>query len=150
MAPAEYEVKSVVGVYKDVTLNVDGESITKDAEFKASSRILKEDGWLGLLKTYSIDENALEYVDGEEDSEKEPEHTLPMDIEVGQNHNVIAGKVIATKTKPRSRYTVPSLVKLLEKKGIGRPSTYQSIFERLIKHGYIKLVKRKLKLHRMD
>ncbi|MFH3574801.1 DNA topoisomerase, partial [Acinetobacter baumannii] len=105
--------------------------------------ILKEDGWLGLLKTYSIDENALEYVDGEEDSEKEPEHTLPMDIEVGQNHNVIAGKVIATKTKPRSRYTVPSLVKLLEKKGIGRPSTYQSIFERLIKHGYIKLVKKK-------
>jgi DNA topoisomerase-1 len=54
--------------------------------------------------------------DGEEDSEKEPEHTLPIDIEVGQNHNVIAGKVIATKTKPRSRYTVPSLVKLLEKK----------------------------------
>ena len=146
MAPAEYEVKSVVGVYKDVTLNVDGESITKDAEFKASSRILKEDGWLGLLKTYSIDENALEYVDGEEDSEKEPEHTLPMDIEVGQNHNVIAGKVIATKTKPRSRYTVPSLVKLLEKKGIGRPSTYQSIFERLIKHGYIKLVKKKIEV----
>lgn len=146
MPPAEYEVKTVVATYKDVELTVDGVLTRQDADFKASSRVLKEDGWLGLLKTYSIDENALEYLEGEEDSEKEPEHTLPVDIAVGQLHNIISSKLLATKTKPRSRYTVPSLVKLLEKRGIGRPSTYQSIFERLMDHGYIKVVKKKIEV----
>lgn len=146
MPPAEYEVKTVVATYKDVGLTIDGALRTQDVDFKASSRVLKEDGWLGLLKTYSIDENGLEYMEGEEDSVKEPEHTLPSDIEVGQLHNVISSKILATKTKPRSRYTTSSLVKFLEKCGIGRPSTYQSIIERLISHQYIKIVKKKIEV----
>ncbi len=42
-------------------------------------------------------------------------------------------------TKPPSRYTVASLIKTLEKNGIGRPSTYASIVEVLKKRKYVVL-----------
>jgi len=146
MPPAEYEVKTVIGTYKDVTLTIDGVDTTNNADFKASSRVLKVDGWLGLLKTFNIDDSALEYVEGEEDADKEPEHKLPSDIEVGQQHPIVGAQTNPTKTKPRSRYTSASLVKFLERKGIGRPSTYESIISRLIAHGYIKIVKKKIEV----
>ena len=40
-------------------------------------------------------------------------------------------------TQPPPRYTEASLVKLLEEKNIGRPSTYAPIIETIIKRGYV-------------
>ncbi|MFA6273054.1 MAG: type I DNA topoisomerase [Candidatus Paceibacterota bacterium] len=48
-------------------------------------------------------------------------------------------------TEPPSRYTEAGLVKELEKRGIGRPSTYASIIDTIERRGYVENVGRSLK-----
>ncbi|RKY36976.1 MAG: type I DNA topoisomerase [Candidatus Omnitrophota bacterium] len=47
-------------------------------------------------------------------------------------------RVVEHKSKPPARFTDASLVKLLEEKGIGRPSTYAPTISTLIKRNYIR------------
>ena len=58
-------------------------------------------------------------------------------LEVGQTLDVkdIVGN--EHQTKPPARFTEASLVKMLEEKGIGRPSTYASIIQTIQDRGYV-------------
>lgn len=47
-------------------------------------------------------------------------------------------------TKPKARYTEATLIKDMEDKGIGRPSTYAQTMTTLIKREYVKVLERKL------
>jgi len=46
-------------------------------------------------------------------------------------------EVEAKQTQPPSRYTEAGLIKELEKRGIGRPSTYASIMRTIVERGYV-------------
>lgn len=58
-------------------------------------------------------------------------------IKTGDSYK--SNKMIATEkhTKPKSRFTEASLVKELEKMGIGRPSTFSSIVQTVLKRNYV-------------
>jgi DNA topoisomerase-1 len=79
------------------------------------------------------------YVEGSDDPEadlEDREHPLPALAE-GDAPDCRSVEPSGHETKPPSRYTEASLVKILEEKGIGRPSTYASIIETIQRRGYV-------------
>jgi DNA topoisomerase I len=73
---------------------------------------------------------------------KEDDVVLP-DLKVGDVLKLQQLEPIQHFTKPPARYTEASLVKELEKRSIGRPSTYAAIISTIQERGYVKLENRR-------
>ena len=81
------------------------------------------------------------YVEGSDDPEAaldNQEVVLPA-LKEGDNPNCKKLDTVSHETQPPARYTEASLVKTLEKEGIGRPSTYASIIGTIIDRGYAQM-----------
>jgi len=97
--------------------------------FKAAGRVLTFDGF---LKVYAeVDEEK------EKKGEEDRLQLLPP-VEVGELVPKTGEVLEEKKTKPPGRFTLGSLVKELERLGIGRPSTYAAITKNIVDRGYIK------------
>ncbi len=59
------------------------------------------------------------------------------EVKEGEKLDLIKIKEEARQTQPPNRYTDAGLIKELEKRGIGRPSTYASIIKTIIDRGYV-------------
>ena len=102
-----------------------------DYDFKANGQTLKFKGFMTL------------YVEGTDKKEDEEEGILPA-LEEGQR---VTKKKLEPKqsfTEPPPRYTEASLVKVLEEKGIGRPSTYSPTITTIIERRYIEKEQKQL------
>jgi DNA topoisomerase-1 len=111
MSPALFDTTSV-----DITAG--------DYIFRASGSILKFPGFMKV------------YIESSDDGKNDEEKLLP-ELTEGE---VVEARSLQPKqhfTQPPPRYTDATLVKTLEEKGIGRPSTYAPIVETIIKRGYI-------------
>ncbi len=98
-----------------------------DFELRARGRVIKFDGYLKVQPPVA---------------KKDEDVVLP-DVAVGE---VLALDKLDPRqhfTKPPARYTEASLVKELEKQGIGRPSTYASIISTIQDRGYVHLNSRR-------
>ncbi len=96
-------------------------------EFKANGSRMTFDGWKKVYKTAA--------------AEKEPK--IPH-LDVGQKLDIEKLLKEQKFTQPPQRFTEASLVKEMEEKNIGRPSTYASIISVLIARRYVKRDKKSL------
>ncbi|WP_329546308.1 type I DNA topoisomerase [Streptomyces sp. NBC_01356] len=120
------QMKDAVG--NSVTVKIAGRSADgRDAEFSASGKTIT---FHGFLKAY---------VEGADDPNAElddRERRLP---QVAEGDPLSAEEITVDghATKPPARYTEASLVKELEEREIGRPSTYASIIGTILDRGYV-------------
>lgn len=117
-------------VYDTVTADITGGDIT----LRAASSVISFPGHLAVYKE-DVDEGG----EGEEEKDRnkpkdskiisalKPQEKLGVKEVIGEQHF----------TQPPPRYSEASLVKALEEKNIGRPSTYAPIIETIIKRGYV-------------
>jgi len=96
---------------------------SEEAEFEASGRKIVFEGYLKILGG-------------------EQEQSVLPSLEKGEGVVLEDLEVAEHITKPPPRYNDASLIRLLEEKGIGRPSTYAPIVYTLIRRNYIRQQKR--------
>ena len=80
---------------------------------------------------------------------KSDEDQILPDMQVGESLTLKALDPSQHFTKPAPRYTEASLVKELEKRGIGRPSTYASIISTIQDRGYVEVQNRRFYAQKM-
>jgi len=95
--------------------------------YEAKGRTLLAPGWLAL--------GAAGDDDAEEEDKGESANNAVPALQIGDTVTVTAADLVRRKTEPPKRYTEADLVKALETEGIGRPSTYAAIMEKIAGHG---------------
>jgi len=92
--------------------------------------------WITSGKTLAFDGYLKLYGKSEEDED------VIASFELGRSYNSLEVNILDKKTEPKSRYTEASLIKDMEEKGIGRPSTYAQTIHTLKERKYVNLEKR--------
>lgn len=109
MSPAQWNV---------TTVEVIADTKIGNCLYRANGRVQVFDGFTKIWQTPTTDQYLPQLKTGEQ--------VKPIDITASQHF-----------TKPPARYTEASLVKALEKEGIGRPSTYSSIISTIQNRKYV-------------
>ncbi|MBR2328728.1 MAG: type I DNA topoisomerase [Clostridia bacterium] len=110
---------------------------TTSATLDANGCTYKASGTKTLFPGYTA-----VYTEGRDDDD-EAETALPA-VSVGESFKADAVEAEQHFTQAPPRYTEASLVKLLEEKGIGRPSTYAPTISTIIERGYVRRDKKQL------
>jgi len=104
-----------------------------DFQLRTRGRVIKFDGFLKVMPVNS----------------KKDEDILLPDMKVGDHLSLVKLDPRQHFTKPSARYSEAALVKELEKRGIGRPSTYAAIISTIQDRGYVRLESRRFYAEKM-
>ncbi len=119
------QMKDAVG--QSVSMRIGGAAATgEDVVFSASGRVIT---FHGFLKAY---------VEGTDGGKKKDDAETPLP-NLAEGDPVTTASLAASghETKPPARYTEATLIKELEDRKIGRPSTYASIIGTILNRGYV-------------
>ena len=114
-------------IYDTVSVDIDADKYN----FRANGQTLRFKGFMAL------------YVESKDQEEKEDNSQIPELVE-GEKLKKEKIEPIQSFTEPPPRYTEASLVKTLEEKGIGRPSTYSPTITTILERRYIEKEKKQL------
>jgi DNA topoisomerase I len=119
------QMKDALG--NSVTIRLGGAASTgEDVVFSASGRVIT---FHGFLKAY---------VEGsDDDSATDDQETRLPNVAEGDPVSAATIRAEGHSTKPPARYTEATLIKELEEREIGRPSTYASILGTILNRGYV-------------
>jgi len=114
-------------VFDQTTVDIDAKKDSDSFWFRVTGSVLKFDGF---LKVYE------ESKESKDEEDEELKHKLPP-LEPGQKLTLRELKPEQHFTEPPPRYNEASLVKELEERGIGRPSTYATILTTIQERQYV-------------
>ena len=119
------QMKDAVG--RSVSVRIGGAAADgRDVVFAASGRVIT---FHGFLKAY---------VEGTEGGKRSDDDQVPLpDLHEGDAVSAASLAANGHETKPPARYTEATLIKELEDREIGRPSTYASIIGTILNRGYV-------------
>jgi DNA topoisomerase-1 len=119
------QMKDAVG--QSVTIRIGGVAADgRDVVFAASGRVIT---FHGFLKAY---------VEGTDNDKRQDDAETPLpDLHEGEPVSAASLTPQGHETKPPARYTEATLIKELEDREIGRPSTYASIIGTILNRGYV-------------
>jgi DNA topoisomerase-1 len=127
-------VASQMSVSKSDVYKISIENNNRPELFIAKAEKLIFDGY---KRVYDDTDKSIESNNKTDDSELENNDFIIDDIQVGEILNYIKITCIEKYQNPPARYNEASLIKKMEKSGIGRPSTYANIMETLIDRKYL-------------
>ncbi|MFD7075420.1 type I DNA topoisomerase [Nocardioides sp. NPDC059952] len=120
------QMKDAVG--NSVAIRLGATAATgEDVIFSATGRVIT---FHGFLKAY------VEGTDSADQTSDDQQTRLP-NLTEGERVNAASLTADGHETKPPARYTEATLVRELEEREIGRPSTYASIIQTIINRGYV-------------
>jgi DNA topoisomerase-1 len=116
-------------VFDQTTVDIDAapKAGAERYNFRVTGSVLKFEGFLKIYE---------EAKDTKDDEDEALKHKLPP-LEEGQRLKLEALKPEQHFTEPPPRFNEASLVKELEERGIGRPSTYAAIISTIVDRGYV-------------
>jgi DNA topoisomerase-1 len=117
-------------VFDQTTVDIDAKNGNEVFWFRVTGSVLKFDGFLRVYE---------ESKEGKDEEDEELKHKLPA-LEAGQTLTLKELKPEQHFTEPPPRFNEASLVKELEERGIGRPSTYAAILTTIQERQYVQKV----------
>ncbi len=142
-------------IFDQTTLDIEGGPFL----FRATGRVTRFKGWLQVYSEAEEEEAPADSAGAARrggkkkgegpggSDEQETDRILPQ-VSKGESLRLEKIETKQSFTKPPLRYTESLLVKEMEAKGIGRPSTYSSIISTIQERGYVE--QRERKLHATD
>ncbi|HEV7640065.1 MAG TPA: type I DNA topoisomerase, partial [Gaiellaceae bacterium] len=116
--------------------DVRGQTVSVRIEADASDGRRTEFATAGTVITFRG--FLLAYEEGRDDASDDAEEKVLPELHEGDTLNATALEPEGHSTSPPARFTEASLVKALEERGIGRPSTYAAIMGTILDRGYVR------------